>query len=270
MEKTEELNNFLLRADELLSSQYILADTRIINLLKSIATSSTLMAVFKNCLTDFSYKEAKKKYLVKSKYLGEDKGEYLLPKSSREILAFTFNILVEIDSKELNFSEFVDKYFYEDGSFFTSYQNFLNNMIKPFRDTVKNLMESVISGSLQDPIEAITEEEERKEKEREEKERQEQLERELSLKSYGESLKQLREILLLNKTKIKDSKLSDGEKSDLILLVDAFANALTGNDKDAITYTFVSYKYASKVHWVVFSNTYKKVNKLIKEVLNGI
>ena len=66
MTKKEELELFLERADEFINSKYILADVKIINLLKSIAQSETLLAIFKNCLTDFDYQQAKKKYLVKS------------------------------------------------------------------------------------------------------------------------------------------------------------------------------------------------------------
>jgi hypothetical protein len=43
-------------------------------------------------------------------------------------------------------------------------------MIKPFKNSVKILMDSVIEGKLQDPIEALTEEEERRAREKEEQE----------------------------------------------------------------------------------------------------
>ena len=69
MTKREELNLFIKRIDEFIDGKYILADVKIINILKVIAGSETLLALFKNCLTDFDYSEAKKTYLVKSKYL---------------------------------------------------------------------------------------------------------------------------------------------------------------------------------------------------------
>ena len=52
MNKREELDLFLLRADELIDSKYILASKKIENLLKSIANSETLLSIFKNCLKD--------------------------------------------------------------------------------------------------------------------------------------------------------------------------------------------------------------------------
>ena len=77
MSKQEELDLFLVRADELIESKYIVADIKIVNLLKSIASSETLLAVFKNCLTDFDFEAAKKKYFVKSEFLSDEKGEFI-------------------------------------------------------------------------------------------------------------------------------------------------------------------------------------------------
>ena len=116
MTKAEELNLFLARADEFIDGKYILADIKIVNLLKSIAYSKTLLAIFENCLKDFDYASAKKKYLVKNKFLSEDKGEFVLPSNSRELLAFTFLILMDVDSRKINLNDFINKYF-------DSYQN---------------------------------------------------------------------------------------------------------------------------------------------------
>ena len=165
MSKREELDLFLTRADEFIESKYILADVKIINLLKSIAGSDTLIAIFKNCLDGFDYEKATKTYLVANKYLSGDKGEFVLPSTSRELLAFIFNLLVDIDAKRIDFSGFIKRYFYEDGSFSAGYSAFINAMIKPFKNSVKMLMESVIEGKLQDPVEALTEEENRKREE---------------------------------------------------------------------------------------------------------
>ena len=81
----EQLDLFLEKAQELIDSKYILADIKIVGLLKSIANSDTLMAIFKNCLTNFDREGAERKYLVKSQYLSADKGEFVLPSSSKEL-----------------------------------------------------------------------------------------------------------------------------------------------------------------------------------------
>ncbi len=268
--RREELNLFMERADELIDSKYILADIKLANILKAIASSDTLIAIFKNCLTDFDYAEAQKKYLVKSPYLSQEKGEFILPTTSRELLAFIFNVLVDIDAKRIDLNAFIGKYFYVDGSFASGYDAFITSMIKPFKNSVKMLMESVIDGKLQDPVEALTEEENRRAKEKQEEETRLIKEKELLQKAYGASVKSLKEILLEDKQKIRASKLSNDKKEEVLLVIDMLANVIESEDKDAITYAFVAYKYMSKAYRFSFIGRVKKISKLLKDVVNGI
>ena len=90
--KQEELQMFSKCADEFIDSKYILADIKIMNLLKSIAQSETLVALFRNCLKDFDFESAKKKYLVKADYMSDNHGEFIIPPNSRELLSFVFRI----------------------------------------------------------------------------------------------------------------------------------------------------------------------------------
>ncbi len=270
MSKTEELELFLSRADEFVDSKYILADVKIVNLLKAIASSETLLALFKNCLNDFDYEKAKERYLVKSPYLSEDKGEFVLPSSSREILAFTFCILMDIDSKKIDISDFIKKYFFENGSFSESYSSFINSMIKPFRNTVKVLIESVIEGKLQDPVEAFTIEEKKRQEKKEEERKKAKLAKELSEKTYASALKKVKELLFNDKTAIKDSRLKEDVKKELTLIVDMLANVIEGDDKDAVEYAFVSYKFVTYAHPVLFFKRVKQLSPCIEDILNGI
>ena len=270
MNKEKELNLFLERADELIDSKYILADVKLASFLKAIASSDTLLALFKNCLLNFDYEDAKKKYLVKSQHLSSDKGEFILPSSSRELLAFIFNVLVDIDAKRIDLSEYLNKYFFVDGSNSSSYDAFINAMIKPFKNTVKLLMDKVIEGKLQDPIEALTQEETRIKREMEEKEQTEKRDRELLQKAYGVSLKKIKELLLKDKTKIKESKLKDQVKKEVILVIDMLANVLDSEDKDALEYAFIAYKYVAKSMPFRFFGRVNKINKLIKDIANAI
>ncbi len=270
MERREELNLFLERADEFIGSKYILADIKIVNLLKAIANSSTLLALFKNCLADFDYEQAKKKFLVKSPYLSEDKGEFVIPQSSKDLLAFTFSVLMDIDAKRLNMGEFISKYFYVDGSFASGYDAFMNSMIKPFKNSVKLLMESILEGKIQDPIEALVQEEKRKAKELEEEKLRIEKDKELSLKTYGANVKAIKEILLLDKQKIKAKDIKADLKEQILLVIDMFANAIMSEDKDAIIYAFVAYSFMAKTKKVMFFGRIRKISKLLKGVLDAI
>lgn len=270
MTKREELDIFLERADDFISGSYILADIKIVGLLKAVAQSDTLLAIFKNCLTDFDYAEAQKKYLVKSKYLSDDKGEFVLPPNSRELLAFVFNVLVDIDAKRIDFGAFLNKYFYEDGSYSSGYSAFINAMLKPFRNAVKTLMESVIEGRLQDPVEAFTEEEARRKTEAELAEKEFQREKELSSKAYGASVSALKKLLLADKQNIKKARLSEAVKGELTLAVDMLANVIESGDKDAVEYAFVAYKYCAKAHKILFFGRTGKVKKYLRDVTSEL
>ena len=270
MTKKEELDLFLERAQEFIDSKYILADIKIVGLLKAIASSETLIAIFKNCLTDFDREAAEKKYLIKSPYLSTDKGEFVFPSSTKELLAFAFSILVDIDAKRMEMSTFLNKYFYIDGSFASGYDAFINAMIRPFVGAVKTLMESVIDGKLQDPVEAICELENQKAKQIAEEEQRLEKEKKYSQKVYGENIKSIKEILLKDKQKLKTKKMEDEKCEEMFLVIDMLANAITSEDRDAIIYAFVAYKFMTKAHKVLFFGRAKKVFNLLKGVLNGI
>lgn len=268
MTKVDELNLFLESADDLIESKYIIADVKLANFLRSIAMSDTIIAILKNCLNDFDYMEAQRKYFVKSQQA--DKGEFVTPASSRELLAFVFNILVDIDAKRIDFNQLLSRYFFVDGSRSAAYEAFTAAMIKPFVNVIKMLMEGVVDGTIQDPIEALNAQEGLKAKELAEKVQTERRERELLMKAYGKSLKAIRDILAADKQKVKDSKLKDTAKEEITLVIDMLDSVLESDDKDAIQYAFIAYKNVAKANVFMFFGRVGKVTKLIKDVLNGI
>ncbi len=270
MTKREELDLFLDKGQDFIQSKYILADVKLANFLKVIAVSDTLLALFQNCLTDFDYSLAQKKYLVKTYGGATDKGEFVLPPNSRELLAFIFTLFVDIDAKRINFGEFLNKYFFVDGSSFSSYNAFIESMVKPFVLAVKTLMESVIDGKLQDPIEALVEEENKRAKEKEDRETALRKEKEMLEKAYGISLKGIKDLLLEDKKKVAKSKRNEEVKEEMTLIIDMFANVLESEDKDAINYAFIAYKYLAKSNPFLFFRRVKRISKLIKDVVNGL
>ncbi len=270
MTKNEELAVFSEKAEDFITSSYILADVKIVGLLKAVAQSETLLAIFKNCLSGFDYAAAQKKYLAKNKYLSEEKGEFVLPPTSRELLAFVFNILVDLDARSLDLAAFINKYFYVDGSFSAAYAAFITQMVKPFCASVISIMQGVIDGSVQDPVEALSEEEARKEKEKEIAEKKEELEKNLLEKSYGQSLKGIKRLLVLDKTKVKASRKSEETKREILLVVDTLGNVLDGSDKDAVDYAFTAYKFCARSFPLLFFGRAKRIEKLLKDVIREL
>ena len=73
-----------------------------------------------------------------------------------------------------------------------------------------------------------------------------------------------------DKNKIKNSKKDDSVKEELIYIADMLANVIMSEDRDAIIYAFVAYKFMAKSHKLLFLGRVNKVFKLLKGVLNGI
>ena len=46
--------------------------------------------------------------MLKNLNLDIDKGEFVLPPNSRELLAFVFSLLIDIDANRIVFSEFLE------------------------------------------------------------------------------------------------------------------------------------------------------------------
>ncbi len=132
----EQIDLFLRRCDELMQSKFIIADTKIGELLQAIAASDLLYAFFRDITKDFDYPAAKSKYMNYAPY-GKTQKKLLFPEDPAEKLAFIFCLLMEFDNKTLDLGRFLQEYFYEDGSFYESFYAFCNQVVKPFKNAVK-------------------------------------------------------------------------------------------------------------------------------------
>lgn len=134
----KQIDLFLQRCDDVMQSRLILADTKIGELLKSIAASDLLYAFFREITRGFDYTAAREKYMNCGDPSAK-KRRLLFPADLTEKLAFIFCLLVDLDNKTIDLSDFLRGYFYEDGSVYESYYAFCNQVIKPFKNDVKNI-----------------------------------------------------------------------------------------------------------------------------------
>ena len=137
-DKTAKMQRFFTACDELISGKFILADTKIGELWRAVATCEELKGLFAAVTDGFDYPAAKKAYLKPPEQSSRKvRGEAFLPAERSQILAFVFCLLVEFDNGSMKFNDFLLRYFYEDGSYTASYSLFVNRMIRPFRDIVR-------------------------------------------------------------------------------------------------------------------------------------
>ncbi len=138
-ENNGKMQRFFTACDELITGKFILADTKIGELLRAIATCDELKGLFAAVTQGFDYPAAKQAYLKQPGQGGRyTRGEAYLPAERSDVLAFVFCLLVEFDNGTMKFNDFLLRYFYEDGSYTASYALFADRMIRPFRDIVRD------------------------------------------------------------------------------------------------------------------------------------
>lgn len=137
-----QVNDFLTKCAELKNCKFIMAPTKIKDLLKSVVNSRALYDLFTSVSTDFDYAGAKSRCLIEKNDGYGVRGKLVLPESSRERLAFIFCLLVEIDRDSINFNWFLQKYFSDDGSYYGSYLAFCERVIDPLERIIRGVFAS--------------------------------------------------------------------------------------------------------------------------------
>ncbi len=141
----EQILTFLDSCEELKKCKFIMATTKIKDLLKCIVNSPELYRLFEAVTKNFDYPKAKMQCLVTANDGMFERNCVILPNTVGERLAFVFCLLVEFDKDSINFNDFLRRYYPEDGSYFASYQAFCNNIIKGLQDAVAQVFKNELS-----------------------------------------------------------------------------------------------------------------------------
>lgn len=140
-----QVKEFLEKCDELTKCKFIMATTKIKDLLKCIVNSPALYGLFEKVTKDFNYLEQKSKCLISSS--ASFTGKVILPQTVGQRLAFIFCLLVEFDRDTINLSDFLQVYFREDGSYFESYKSFCNTIIVGLADMIRQVFKEELQAS---------------------------------------------------------------------------------------------------------------------------
>lgn len=132
----EQIKIFLEKCEEVKSCKFIMATTKIKDLLKSIVNSPELYLLFKKVCENFDYITAKRKYLLTVSNGVINKSYVVLPEILGERLAFIFCLLAEFDNNSLNFNNFLQSYYPEDGSYYSSYHAFCDQIIVSLQEII--------------------------------------------------------------------------------------------------------------------------------------
>ncbi|MCL2234544.1 MAG: hypothetical protein FWC11_02625 [Firmicutes bacterium] len=114
--------------DNLILSKYILADKRISDLLKVVASSKKLYSLIKGVLKGFDFVEEYKLATIR-------RGQFFLPKSRKKLISFVFCLLYYIDTNAIELSDFLKDNF-SSSNVNLEFSNFTSQVILPFRHAV--------------------------------------------------------------------------------------------------------------------------------------
>ncbi|MGN0814168.1 MAG: hypothetical protein ACI4MH_02935 [Candidatus Coproplasma sp.] len=142
-----EVCDFIDKCEEFKSCKFIMATTKIKDLLKSIVNSRALYELFTSASSGFNYPEAKTKYLLDVSDGFSNRGTVVLPESVTDRIAFIFCLLVEFDRDTINFNWFLQKYFADDGSFYGSYYAFCEYIINGLEQAVKGIFKKELASA---------------------------------------------------------------------------------------------------------------------------
>ena len=141
----EQVLSFLDKCEELKSCKFIMATTKIKDLLKCIVNCPDLYRLFETVTNGFNYLEAKSQCLLTVNDGIFTRSYVVLPQTVGQRLAFIFCLLVEFDKDNINLNDFLRQYFPEDGSYFASYQAFCNTVIKGLQDCISQVFREEIA-----------------------------------------------------------------------------------------------------------------------------
>lgn len=145
MDTREQVQQFLSKCAEMKKCKFIMATTKIKDLLKCIVNSPELYGLFESATKNFNYPEMRSRCLV-SYYDGTfRKSRIVLPQTVGDRLAFIFCLLAEFDGGTLGLNEFLRQYFSEEGSYYASYRAFCDIIINGLEDSIAQVFEEELA-----------------------------------------------------------------------------------------------------------------------------
>jgi hypothetical protein len=136
-EERENIVEFFSACNEMIEGRFILSDTKVSNILKSVVKSEILYKLYSDCMNGFKFART----LDYCKSSNPNNGGYFqMPKEPQDILAFVTCLLLEVDKRNINLQTFVTDNFYSPDGYNISYNNFALTVLVEYKSAVKSLL----------------------------------------------------------------------------------------------------------------------------------
>ncbi|MEG1500233.1 MAG: hypothetical protein RR400_04140, partial [Clostridia bacterium] len=130
--------NLIKSCNELIDGKFILADSKINKILKDIAESKEVFNLLSECMLNFNFD---KEFLRAKVKTPTKPGFFKIPDEKYKLLPMVFCLLVDIDSRKLDFPTFLKEYFFIPESEDSEFKNFVGDVIKPFRNAISEIFD---------------------------------------------------------------------------------------------------------------------------------
>ena len=132
-----ELKKFFAACDEFANGRFILADIKVAKILRAIADCEDIYNLLEECMINFDFDREFAKCKVKGS-MGEV-AAFRLPTEMHKLIPLVFCLLVELDSKKIDFNHFLKTQFPLANSQNEEYESFSNSIIVPFKKAIADL-----------------------------------------------------------------------------------------------------------------------------------
>lgn len=263
--RAQSIKNFSCKMDKLIESSYILTTSKIAEVIKALTSSKMFFELITFCMDGFDFDAKLEEY--------EQVGGSFPVDNKKDLIAFGFCLLAAIDAKQIELLDVLNEN-YKCDNVERSYKAFALMFLTPFKFAVTNSAEQMISGledlngdpekfkgeAFNQMVQNIPE----NKKLAPENEKSFGYKRELVYdeeaprKNYLTCYSDIQRILTEEKSRIIRSRFKDGEKQDLLMLLESFRDCLFKGNKEQVKTTFVSYKYAIK--------NYRRVDSEVEDI----
>ena len=241
--KEKSIGNFKNAMNALIESKYILADQKVGDVLKAIASSRLLYELFEHVTKDFDYATFKSVCFLN----GEDgRGKFSMPKKDEDVLAFVFLLLMEIDSRREDILRLLLGYFYTGDSKQLSYNSFAMQVLIPFELLTERTAYKMINPQFDEETPAVNnaEGERSRAAEAEKGKEADRLRAEEKPAATGKrkGLEKLEYVLSRNEEKIAKAKAKEGIREELSFVKGAMLKYFAAYDDEGVACAFIAYR----------------------------
>ncbi len=242
--RENSIANFCVAIDNLCLTKYIMANSKIFEVVSQIKQSKLLTDMFNHFIKDYDFYNG----LVNALSEVDGVKSFIMPTMATDVMAFVYILLSEISQKKLQLTDLLD-YFDNSKDYEKAYAKFCQEVLQPFKTyTYNSAMQVINMTQLNGEMVTQTEQTEQGKSSKID---------DIDVKKASLPVTIIR-LLELDGLSVRSSRISKDEKEDLLFVLDLFTEIIRGKDQEKIKLCYLAYYYAFK--------PYKKIKTNLQDV----